>query len=328
MTALSFIIPLYNCEKYIAASLDAILSLDMDGNDYEIIVVDDGSTDAGAAIVRRYADTHNDIKLISRPNGGASAARNAGLDTATGEWIWFVDADDRIVPSLLASHGTVRQWMTQEDVDLICFNYCKTYSDHIEKVNDWLSRQEFSGEEYLRMGKGLYLWNKLFRRKKIGSKRFPNGTKNLEDLYFDYSVIIDVEHCKATVDTGYEYNQTNVSSTSRNRTPDNMRKLSDDTRTIFDLMLKDSLRLNGEKKSIYQSELNFSAAGYLFSLFCYYSHKDMQDGIRWLRSRNLYPVKRTGNRRADLFLCIANRPMWILCCRPVFRLLRRLFHSL
>ena len=113
MTALSFIIPLYNCEKYIAASLDAILSLDMDGNDYEIIVVDDGSTDAGAAIVRRYADTHNDIKLISRPNGGASAARNAGLDTATGEWIWFVDADDRIVPSLLASHGTVRQWMTQ-----------------------------------------------------------------------------------------------------------------------------------------------------------------------------------------------------------------------
>lgn len=94
---ISTIIPLYNAEKYIARCLDSILAQDMDAGKLEIIVVDDGSTDGGAAIVDRYATKHSDIRLIKQANGGVSSARNRGLKEASGDYVHFVDADDALI---------------------------------------------------------------------------------------------------------------------------------------------------------------------------------------------------------------------------------------
>lgn len=96
---LSIIIPVYNAEKYIGSCLDSLLAQDI--SDYEILCVNDGSKDGSAAILENYARQHTNILVIHKENGGVTSARNAGLEAARGDFIWFVDADDLIKENTL-----------------------------------------------------------------------------------------------------------------------------------------------------------------------------------------------------------------------------------
>ena len=100
---LSIIIPLYNCAPYIGTCFDSILQQGLGEEEYEVVVVDDGSTDGGDEVVRGYARQHPNIRLVSQENGGVSAARNRGISEARGEYIEFVDADDRLLPGGIAT---------------------------------------------------------------------------------------------------------------------------------------------------------------------------------------------------------------------------------
>lgn len=95
---ISVIIPLYNKEAIIERSLRSVLSQDYD--DFEVVIVDDGSTDRSADIVRSIKDDR--IRLYSQENGGPSKARNTGVRYAKGEWIVFLDADDEFLPGALS----------------------------------------------------------------------------------------------------------------------------------------------------------------------------------------------------------------------------------
>ena len=90
--AISIIVPVYNAEKYLRRCIDSILSQSF--TDFELILIDDGSTDLSPQICDEYASRDNRIKLIYKKNAGVSAARNDGLDIAQGEFITFVDSDD------------------------------------------------------------------------------------------------------------------------------------------------------------------------------------------------------------------------------------------
>ena len=91
---LSYIIPLYNCGAYIGAFLNSVLAQGLEADEYEVIVVNDGSTDDGGEIVAQYCREHSNFQLIEKENGGVSSARNRGIDEARGEYIYFMDADD------------------------------------------------------------------------------------------------------------------------------------------------------------------------------------------------------------------------------------------
>lgn len=96
MLKLSIIIPVYNVEPYLAKCLDSVINQDISLNEFEVIVVNDGSPDGSLAIAEEYARNYTNIKVITRTNGGLSAARNTGLEHAQGEYVWFVDSDDWI----------------------------------------------------------------------------------------------------------------------------------------------------------------------------------------------------------------------------------------
>lgn len=98
---LSFIVPVYNTEKYLAECLDSLLEQDIPYEEYEIICVNDGSTDGSLDILRRYAEAHSNVIVVDKENGGVASARNAGLDAACGDYIWFFDSDDIIHPNIL-----------------------------------------------------------------------------------------------------------------------------------------------------------------------------------------------------------------------------------
>lgn len=91
---LSIIVPAYNAELYIAECTDGILSQSY--KDFELILVDDGSQDRTLSIIKEQAAKDARIRVFSKSNGGVSSARNYGLDIATGEWVAFIDADDKI----------------------------------------------------------------------------------------------------------------------------------------------------------------------------------------------------------------------------------------
>jgi len=98
---LSIVVPLYNKEKYIDRCVQSLLAQDMSPSEYEIIIVDDGSTDSSGSIARNYEIKHSNIHLFRQKNGGAGAARNRGLEIAKGDFIYFLDADDYIATNVL-----------------------------------------------------------------------------------------------------------------------------------------------------------------------------------------------------------------------------------
>lgn len=98
---LSIIIPMYNVELYIERCLSSCLKQNIPYEDYEIVVVNDGSPDGSLQIAERIAKENNNIRIVSQSNGGLSAARNTGLSVAKGDYVWFVDSDDWIKENCL-----------------------------------------------------------------------------------------------------------------------------------------------------------------------------------------------------------------------------------
>lgn len=116
---ISIIIPLYNKEAIIERTLQSVLSQDYD--DFEVVVVDDGSTDKSAGIVRKIDDPR--VHFIEQENGGPSKARNTGIKHSKGEWLYFLDADDEMLPGTLSHFNGLTTEYPEADMFLgeICF---------------------------------------------------------------------------------------------------------------------------------------------------------------------------------------------------------------
>lgn len=118
MKKISIIIPVYNVAEYLAGCLESVLQQNF--NDYEIICVDDASTDDSGNILEFYEKKYDKIKVIKHTqNKGLSAARNKGLEYAVGKYVWFVDSDDMISEGALAELYDIAE---KNETDLICFN--------------------------------------------------------------------------------------------------------------------------------------------------------------------------------------------------------------
>jgi glycosyltransferase involved in cell wall biosynthesis len=132
---ISIIVPVYNVEKYLEECLDSILSQSF--ADFELICVDDGSTDGSPEILRKYADRDDRIKIIAQANRGSGAARNAGMEAARGDYIVFIDSDDFIEPELLAKFARVIS--EHPKINLIEYRL-NLYRDGMKIPDDWIDR--------------------------------------------------------------------------------------------------------------------------------------------------------------------------------------------
>jgi glycosyltransferase involved in cell wall biosynthesis len=98
---ISFIIPVYNAAEYLNKCVDSIFQSDLEDGQYEIILVDDGSTDNSVEVSQQICAAHSQVSLYTQKNQGSSVARNAGIVYATGDYVWFVDSDDYLDSSQL-----------------------------------------------------------------------------------------------------------------------------------------------------------------------------------------------------------------------------------
>ena len=127
---LSIVIPVYNVELYIRKCIESVLCLPFSKSDYEIIVVNDGTPDNSMDIVKEY-ESYSNIHIISQENKGLGGARNTGLRSAKGEWVYFLDSDDSI-----DYHSFITLFQKacdDESVDIIIGDY--DYVLNNERVN-------------------------------------------------------------------------------------------------------------------------------------------------------------------------------------------------
>lgn len=117
---LTYIVPVYNTEPYLPKCLHSLVNQGLDKEVYEVLVVDDGSSDGSKAVVEAFAAEHPQVRLISQPNAGVSAARNKALDSARGRYVQFVDSDDYLEAGAMAP---LLQRAVDEDLDVLMFNF-------------------------------------------------------------------------------------------------------------------------------------------------------------------------------------------------------------
>jgi glycosyltransferase involved in cell wall biosynthesis len=139
---ISVIIPVYNVEQYLRECLDSVITQSY--NDYEVICINDGSTDGSMAILQEYAKKYPRISLIDQANKGLSAARNAGIHAATGDCICLLDSDDYLEPDSLDILAK-----NTNDEDLICFNGRRFFEDgRTEEPDKGISAEFSKGWDY------------------------------------------------------------------------------------------------------------------------------------------------------------------------------------
>lgn len=148
---LSVIIPVYNVEKFLKRCLDSILKQKIDG--IEIILIDDGSSDNSAELCKKYAKEYSNVKFFSKKNGGASSARNYGIPKASGEYIWFIDSDDKIENNSIKQ---IIEIMNEFKTDVIICNSKKVYEDGemIDECIYTIPKGEYTSHEFMDVLKG------------------------------------------------------------------------------------------------------------------------------------------------------------------------------
>lgn len=187
---LTIIVPVYNTKGFLPQCVESILTQSF--VDFELFLIDDGSTDGSGAICDEYAKKESRIHVFHKVNGGVSSARNLGLDNASGEWVYFVDSDDQVLPDGLQ---TMVDYIS-DDVDIVLGGY-KRYNEsgHIvyeidDRVVCLMDKRESLSTLYARHGKYYdyltygcirFLRNKIIQKHNL---RFDIGLKNKEDTLF------------------------------------------------------------------------------------------------------------------------------------------------
>ena len=199
---ISIIVPVYKAEKYLDNCINSLLSQTY--TDLEIILVDDGSPDASGAICDAYAAKDSRIKVIHQQNGGQSAARNAGLSVASGEYVGFVDADDTVEPDM---YEVLYEAIQGRDL-AICGARRVREGQIPERIDGAgsvteLDRDGLWNEVFGRMNNGA--WNKLYRKDLLQGCRFLEGLFHNEDLIFLLSYLPMANSGKVISAAKYNY---------------------------------------------------------------------------------------------------------------------------
>lgn len=207
---LSIIVPVYNVEKFLNKCLDSLVGQTME--DYEIILVDDGSKDASGRICDDYAERYPElVRVMHIDNGGQGRARNFGIDTAKGEYLGFVDSDDWVETDM---YPKLCQRADETGADVVVCDFMAEFDDGRRKYmkacmqEHWLSSAGSS-------------CNKIFRKSRVGEVRFPGGLW-YEDFYFSAMLLLKSARTEFIEEPLYIYRRGQESTMHNNNAAKNL----------------------------------------------------------------------------------------------------------
>lgn len=219
---LSIIIPAYNVEKYISQCLDSVVGQSF--ADFEVLLIDDGSTDSTGRICDEYAAKDSRIRVVHQANGGQGAARNAGLAMAEADVVGFVDGDDWVEPSMFETlYGNMQRYGADISVCGMFINYADHQNTFSIKGGEKVMGQQEALAAILEDAEvRSYLWNKIFKKSLIGEKPFKNRT--FEDHATAYKWFARCNRVVVCPKPEYHYRQRLSSTVYGNNTDKSMMK--------------------------------------------------------------------------------------------------------
>ena len=314
---LSIIVPVYNVEAFLNKCVDSLLDQDLSREDYEIVLVDDGSTDSSGALCDTLAAEHGNIRVIHQRNRGLSGARNAGIPVASGDYVLFVDSDDFLCPNVL---GTLVGLMESKELDILRFNYqnvnmegavfepnkyVKPFVDYSDVVCD--------GETFLneRLGYACYAWQFLVKASILQQE--GNGFKEgiyFEDVEWTPRILLQARRVASTDTLVYNY-LFRTGSIARNKDAEKKRKAIRDKMTILEgfaalrPQVKDDRWFRGMSSQIALS---------IFDIVGRFFYPERKEYIRALKRQVAFPLSTyhaTKSSRRKILL--ANVSPYLVC---------------
>jgi glycosyltransferase involved in cell wall biosynthesis len=299
---LSILIPMYNAEAYISNCLDSLVNQDLETNDYEIIIMDDGSSDSSFKIVNEYVKTHTNISLYSENNVGSDTTRNKLLKLAKGDYIYFLDADDYIAYNSL---GILIDYLVTYDLDFIGFETLKTTDLTIYQLNKKSFNTDFSqiqnGLEYIKNNRNLRheVWWYIIKRSLVNDNHLvydENG--NNADVIFTLKLLIKANkliYCSIPI---HRYVQSNE-SVMRVKSLNQKKKLTD---SMFSMIISYSKLINKiENETIEYKENIIDNLKFRRDVFAFfniinmiqekYSKNEIEKRLKQLKEVKAYPIK-------------------------------------
>ena len=178
----SIVVPVYNMEKYVEACIKSILAQTF--QDFELLLINDGSTDNSYQICLNYSKIDSRVKAIDKVNGGVSSARNLGVDLSQGEYILFVDSDDSILPNLLE---TIEKVNKKGEYDLVVFGAIENWfrgdvllkKQNASDVKSICYKKGLKNENWNYIYKSINMasiWNKVYKSKIIKNNNLKFST--------------------------------------------------------------------------------------------------------------------------------------------------------
>ena len=331
---LSVIIPYYNADEWIGKMLDSLLDQDLSRDDYEIIVIDDGSTQSTTTLMR-FVNSNPIIKYHLKENGGVSSARNLGIDLANGKWIYFCDSDDFVRPNTL---GFLLDAVEQLDLEMLVCDF------RIVQTNDTIRFSEgpfhlsevYTGLEYLESfasnpcSIGFPVWRYLVMKQTLidNNIRFEDLVY-IEDSIFQLDLLLVVKRLAHSDVPLYYYVQHETSFTHLQKKEKYELYASwlwDYIIRLSDMIQDNSLELSANAIAVLDEWRDWGVYKLLTNCLRYCpvsvtkTYFNMIPGVH-----GVYPLKIKGNKKHRLARRImGHKGLWIALCRVFHFLPKRI----
>jgi len=215
MPTLSIIVPVYNVEEYLCECIDSIINQTF--RDFELILVNDGSTDNCGMICDSYAQIDSRVRIIHQENKGLSNARNTGIDIAKGQYIAFVDSDDFVDSNM---YEIMVRELSERNIDMVVCGVNPFRDNQYKKSNYTVNKEivlskDQCFEMILSAGDIIttYAWNKVYKKEIFLNIRYPEG-KHYEDIFVITDILSECDSVFVTSLKLYNYRKREGSITS------------------------------------------------------------------------------------------------------------------
>lgn len=292
---LSIIVPMYKSEAYLPKCLDSLLHQDIPFEDYEIILVNDGSPDGSKELAEDYSSKYPNIVVLSQENKGTSGARNTGIRYASGKYVYFVDPDDYILENSLKD---ILQKMEDESLDVLRFGYtevdeeykptksCKhpEQPDYSSKIMDGYT---FMGE---RLGVACYVWTYLFRLSLIKD----NGIYFIEGDYFDDTPWLPrvLSHAERidSIDWNRHFYLIRSNSLVQSSSTKNVQRKIDGQRFLIGEMQRQMGEVQNKDAVKWYKTMISHCVITLLTLVSLYKFDDKREYLNEIKAKSVYPL--------------------------------------
>lgn len=306
---LSIIIPVYNTKDYLTKCLNSILNQNVSG--FEIILVDDGSTDNSKAICDQYAKKFKNVRVFHKQNGGLSSARNFGVKHAVGKWLWFIDSDDEITSDALKK---VKRVLLLKKPDVLLFQFLYLFDN--KKITNMRSEKIYLRDiNRFQAMKNLkdplfasYACNKIFKKNLFRNISFPIN-RNYEDMATTFKIYNYAKIFWITNDKFYIYRQ-RADSIQHNHSIKNIHDAALSSYELYEFLLKNYPSIS---RYFYQDTL-ISIFSYLNKIPIRSNDKDINNFKKLILNSSPFDNKFRIKLKLEIICFRWCKPMYYLAC--------------